>query len=96
VRACTCGWFCVCVCVRARAQANVKTGLNSPAVTVSTTRVIYMKFLQNLSFQSGQICCYFYMLSIQIILFFLCYEVPLILTSTSSPFYVTFLHYYVQ
>jgi hypothetical protein len=27
-------------------RADVKTGLSSPAVTVSTTRVIYMTFLQ--------------------------------------------------
>jgi hypothetical protein len=31
-------------------QANVKTGLSSPAVTLSTTRVIYMKSFSNFSF----------------------------------------------
>jgi hypothetical protein len=37
-------------------QANVKTGLTSPAVTVLTTRVIYVTFTTNLSFQFGKTC----------------------------------------
>jgi hypothetical protein len=76
-------------------QANAKTELSSPAVTVSTARVIYMEFRSNFGFQTGQTCYYFHNSSIQTILFFLHYEVPLIFNCYAfSPLYVTFPHYY--
>jgi hypothetical protein len=76
-------------------QANVESGFGSPAMTVSTTRVIYMTFLSNVSFQFGPTYYYFDMFPIQSILFFLHYEVPLIFTFYAfSPLYVTFPHYY--
>jgi hypothetical protein len=37
-----------------------RTGLTSLAETVSTTRVIYVAFLSNFRFQSGQTCYYFH------------------------------------
>jgi hypothetical protein len=63
-------------------QANVKTGLSPPPVTVSTSRMIYMTYLSNFTFQFGQICYYFYMFSVQTIVFFLLYEVPSIFLSS--------------
>jgi hypothetical protein len=56
----------------------VKTGLISPGVTASTAGMTYVTFLSNCSFQSGKTCYYFYIFSIQRILFFLNYEVSLI------------------
>jgi hypothetical protein len=50
-------------------QTNVETGLtiSSAAMAVSTARVIYMEFLSNVSFQSGQTGCFFCIFSIQTI-----------------------------
>jgi hypothetical protein len=68
---------------------------SSLVVTVSTNRLIYMAFSSNAGFQSGQTCYYFYMFSIQTILFFLYYEVPpIFLCYVFSPLYLVFPYYY--
>jgi hypothetical protein len=61
-------------------QANMKAGLSSFAVTVSTPRVIFMLFLSNFGFH--WLTCYnFYIFAIQTIMFLLYYEFLLIFLS---------------
>jgi hypothetical protein len=90
-----CAALNVANCAIRSVQATVKTGLSSPATTISTASVNYMAFLSNFSFQFGQACYYIHMFSIQTISFFLYYEVSLIfLFYAFSPRYVTFPLYY--